>query len=60
MTRRGKIIGTVNVVLSTVLLLLSLLTAIVSLYAAIEKTIWHSDLVLVITFILQFILVCLS
>lgn len=60
MTRRGKIIGTVNVVMSTVLLLLSLLTAIVSLYAAIEKTIWHSDLVLVIILILQAAVVCLS
>lgn len=60
MTRKGKIIGFVNIVLSIVLLLLSLSTVIYPLFPEVKNIMRYVNVVSAIIIVLQVIVICLS
>ena len=60
MTRKGKIIGFVNIVISIVLLLLSLSTVIYPLFPRVKNIIRYVNVVSAIIIVLQVIVICLS
>lgn len=60
MTRKGKIIGFINIVISIVLLLLSISTAIYPLFPDVKNIMRYVNMVSVIIMALQVVVICLS